>query len=215
MEHVAPVKRSSAKESSLGLGEGKRHLRNQARIARDTLSIVDRERFDREIFRQLISHQAIRDAAVLVGYRAFGAEVNIDEVLARLLQSGCRILLPRVKSREIVELCEVESLADRFRPGAFGIAEPEGPAVKEAPPVEVLLAPGIAFDRRGGRLGFGRGYFDRLIAKMPSDMLRFGIAYSCQLVDEIPLEPWDELMDAIITEDGLIRTGARDIPKNK
>jgi 5-formyltetrahydrofolate cyclo-ligase len=91
-------------------------------------------------------------------------------------------------------------------PGTFRLQEPAADAPAHDP--EVIVVPGIAFDRRGHRLGFGRGYYDRALKAHPA-ALRIGFCHSFQLVDEVPVEAHDEPVDHIVTPDGAQATHAR------
>jgi 5-formyltetrahydrofolate cyclo-ligase len=91
-----------------------------------------------------------------------------------------------------------------LQPGKFDIPEPVG---AERTP-DVIVVPGVAFDRRGHRLGYGRGYYDRALAACPSAR-RIGLCHSLQLVDALPEEPHDEPVDYIVTPDGAQATNAR------
>jgi 5-formyltetrahydrofolate cyclo-ligase len=91
---------------------------------------------------------------------------------------------------------------DQVRLGRFGILEPDPGACRMAggTPPEVAVVPGVAFDRRGFRLGFGGGYYDRLFARQETARtLRIGLAYDFQVVDRLPAEPWDQPMHALCT----------------
>jgi 5-formyltetrahydrofolate cyclo-ligase len=101
----------------------------------------------------------------------------------------------------------VTSFADLV-PGKFGIPEPrpETPCVAPTEP-DLLVVPGVAFDRRGHRVGYGKGYYDRLLAVTGAPVM--ALAYGFQLVEHIPDEPHDRCMDYILTPEELIRCGDR------
>jgi len=94
--------------------------------------------------------------------------------------------------------------------GGFGVREP-GPDAPEVFP-KALLVPLVAFDRRGGRVGYGKGHFDRAIAALEAQhpVLTIGLAYPIQEIDAVPIEPHDRLLDLIITSDEVIRTAPRE-----
>ena len=81
----------------------------------------------------------------------------------------------------------------------FGIGEPTGPIWTDLDAIQIIIVPGVAFDRSGNRMGRGRGFYDRML-KSTVGALKIGIAYDFQMLDEIPVEPHDVKMDRIITE---------------
>ena len=87
--------------------------------------------------------------------------------------------------------------------GAFHIEEPEGDDVTDISEIELIVVPGIAYDRHGNRVGRGKGYYDRLLASTRAT--KIGVGYDFQLVDEIDAEPHDVVMDLIVTEHEIIR----------
>ena len=97
--------------------------------------------------------------------------------------------------------------ADFLVPGRFGIAEPPpGSWLTELPELDLILVPGVAFDRQGGRIGWGRAFYDRLLQALPGRPVRVGVCYPFQIVaDSLPLEPGDEPMDWLLTPQGYFR----------
>ena len=82
--------------------------------------------------------------------------------------------------------------------GAYGIEEPTGEFFTDYSAIDLIVVPGVAFDRKGNRLGRGKGYYDRLLPQIPS-AYKAGICFSFQIVEEIPAEPFDICMDEVIT----------------
>ena len=92
---------------------------------------------------------------------------------------------------------------DVLRPGHFGVPEPpQDLLLPHWPDLDLILVPGLAFDRIGNRLGWGKAYYDRLLAALPSRTLRVGAAYAFQRLDSLPCEPHDQRMDLLLTPDG-------------
>jgi 5-formyltetrahydrofolate cyclo-ligase len=140
--------------------------------------------------------------AVVAGFWPIGQEIDVRPLLTLLYQKGNRIALPVTPPKG-------EPLAFRlWHPGAmlvpekFGTLRPAGDLV--AP--DVLLIPLLAFDASGGRLGYGGGYYDRTLPGLPG-RFRLGCAFAAQRVDEVPVGPYDVRMDAVATENGVIRCG--------
>ncbi len=142
----------------------------------------------------------------VLAYAAMPDEVDLDPLLDAWAAAG-RLLLPRVEGSALT----LHRIGDRARdlvPGTWGIREPDEhvTVVEDARPAVVVL-PGRAFDRAGGRLGRGGGFYDRLVPSLAGRPLRVGVARSVQLVDAVPSEPHDVLVDVVVTEHGVIRAG--------
>ena len=135
-------------------------------------------------------------------YAPFRGEPDCGRLLAALRAAGHRTLLPSVPSRAISSLVfRAHEPGDPLVPGPLG-AIPEPPSSRPAETPDLLFAPCAAFDRRGGRIGFGRGYYDATLARLRAQgsLRAVGIAFAAQEVEEVPLEPHDELLDYVITE---------------
>ena len=113
------------------------------------------------------------------------------------------LCFPRVVDDTRIVFHEVQDHGE-MQAGVFGILEPLADAPVIAPgAIDVFVCPGLAFDRHGGRLGRGRGYYDRLLANARPDALKIGVCFSCQLVDSVFAERHDIRMDVVISEHGL------------
>lgn len=153
--------------------------------------------------------------AVLV-YVPFRSEADTWPLIRLLWQSGVPVAAPRTdKASRSLALYRIHR-EGQLKPGAFGIAEPDPARCEPVPPTAIgaMIVPGLAFDRKGGRLGYGAGYYDRLFRlyrargwPMP---LRIGFAFAAQLVDDVPTEGHDVPMDRVVTEEGVVRTDGTD-----
>lgn len=118
----------------------------------------------------------------------------------RMLEAGKRVVVPKVQGRRLA-LFEVNDPARELAPGAFGVLEPKPGALRPVAVerLDLVLVPGLAFDRRGHRLGRGEGYFDRLLARLPKSTPTIGVCYDFQRVDRLPNEPHDQAVGAVIS----------------
>jgi 5-formyltetrahydrofolate cyclo-ligase len=145
---------------------------------------------------------AVPAGAVVSGFVPVRGEIDVLPLLAAARAAGHPVALPVLDGAEdmIFRLWDPAAL---LIAGRFGLSEP-GP---EAPPAEpdVLLVPLAAFDRLGGRLGYGRGYYDRALARLDARRRRraIGIAFAAQEVERVPTGPHDRPLDAVLTEAGL------------
>ncbi len=186
-------------------GPPKPDLRERAAESRAALPAPARDAAAAQIRRNLADLPELRAASCVLAYAAFGVEVDLDALLERLLGSGATVVLPYVEG-DSLHCAPVGSL-DELAPGFRGVREPPAPARQAADPrlIDVALVPGVAFDRRGGRLGYGGGHFDRLLAGLRPDAKVIGIAYHAQLVDAVPIEQHDRRVDMVATEEGNLR----------
>lgn len=137
-------------------------------------------------------------------YAALPGELDCLPLLERLAAQGFPTLLPVAGQKATPLKFLVWRPGDALVAGRFGLREPDPSALALAP--RIVLAPLLAFDSRGGRLGFGGGYYDATLAHLRATgpVLAGGLAFSFQKIDEIPLEPHDARLDFVITEDGLL-----------
>ena len=121
-------------------------------------------------------------------------EVNTLPIIEELLSYGKKVLLPKVENREIIPIL-VEDL-NQLKNGFAGIKEPDGKRVDKKG-IDIVIVPAVAYDKRGYRLGYGHGYYDRFLSDYEG--LKVGLAYDFQIVDTIPYENHDIPVDLVIT----------------
>jgi len=146
----------------------------------------------------------IRNHETVMVYSSKELEVNTRSLIGELLAAGNPVIVPIIV-REDVSL-RLSYLEDPsvLVPSTFGVPEPIGSEIPARPEdVDTIILPMLGFDRRGGRLGYGAGYYDRFLARNPR-IRRIGIAFSCQEAEEIPCEPNDIHMNLIVTEEGIV-----------
>jgi 5-formyltetrahydrofolate cyclo-ligase len=146
------------------------------------------------------------DAGVAAIYRASGSEIDPRPLGEELLAFGWALALPASEAPDAAVVFRSWKPGDRLAPDAVGIAAPLAGAPELRP--DIVVCPLIAFDRAGGRLGQGGGYYDRTLQALRERGRRpmaVGLAFSIQEVDHVPLEVHDQRMDAILTEKAFIR----------
>lgn len=187
------------------IAEAKARLRAEAKGRRSALSIEARQAAARALARHGLAFLDRSAPSVVSGFLAIGEEIDPALLLQGLAAAGSRICLP-------VMVAKGQPLAFRaWTPGAplvtrmWGIREPG----TEAPPVQpdVLLVPLLAFDRRGNRLGYGGGFYDRTLADLRRRrrIVAVGLAFATQEVDAVPHLDYDERLDWVLTSEGPIR----------
>ncbi|MBU4527038.1 MAG: 5-formyltetrahydrofolate cyclo-ligase [Desulfomicrobium sp.] len=185
----------------------KNHLRIALRRQRQNLP-PDLVREDSARIRDhLLSLDSFREAKSVMLYLPARGEVDTWPLLDHFWTQGSEILLPRCceNAPGIMEAYAVASRED-LGPGCFGLVEPQAMRARKVPTPEpeVILVPALAFDRRGYRLGFGGGYYDRFLPTLACSPLLIGPAYAFQILKSIPVEPWDRPVELLITPDALL-----------
>ena len=192
--------------NSAELKRAKRAVRAEVLARRDALDPVDRAAMGERIVERFLDLPELRRPRAVMAFWSFGSEVPMDPLISRLVEAGITVALPRVVDGDLE--------ARTWRPGEpvtethFGAREPEGGRVLDPTEIDVVATPGVAFDRAGGRVGYGGGFYDRFLPLTPA--LRAAVAFGVQLVDEpLPGGAFDLPVDAIVTETETIRC-ARD-----
>jgi 5-formyltetrahydrofolate cyclo-ligase len=185
----------------------KHHLRATAHLRR--LHQQDGVRRSELIFQRVAGLPEYSSARTVLCYVSFRSEVSTHPFLAKMEADGKRVIVPYCL-RQRLELFCFDSLSDLV-PGTLGILEPK-PELRElshrrstVQELDLLVIPGLAFDRHGGRVGYGKGYFDRLLPEARPDALLAAVAFECQLVDAVPMQPYDVRVDAVVTENEVYR----------
>lgn len=181
----------------------KASLRRSALAARRRLSPGCRQSASRLIVEAVLRSPLLRSAECLLGYWPCGTEVDLSALLAALHEGGKRVLVPHVA--EGLELFEAVPWSPdvSLQPGPYGLLQPPLHLGGPLPDPDLVLVPGLAFDRSGGRLGQGKGYYDRYLAGLPRTSVRIGVGFEAQVLEAIPMGPLDVPMAYLVTERGL------------
>ena len=145
---------------------------------------------------------AFRRAKFVGCYVALPYEVQTWRMIEAMLSQGKRVAVPVVQpGSKRLQLSEVRDPNAELIPGAFGVWEPVRSAFRPVDPkdLDLMLVPGLAFDRTGHRLGHGLGYFDRFLARLPRSIPTVGLAFAWQLVDHLPTAAHDHAVSAVLT----------------
>ena len=179
-------------QNTWSMSGDKQAFRRQVRLAPRQ---VDEERLCREI----LHSQWFQNAGSVMAYAAIPPEAELRPVLEAALEQGKRLLLPRCDSDGIMTARLVRSLTE-LQAGAYGILEPAPDApIVPASEIDLILVPGLAFDRCGRRMGRGKGYYDRYLTGYAGKT----VGICTLLVPEVPTERLDRPMDAVITDCGI------------
>jgi len=147
----------------------------------------------------------VRKANFIMAYMAFKNEVSTVEIIEKLLFRGKKVLLPYVvPKKKLIIPALIENVHTDLVKGSYGILEPNPNDIKEVEPskIDVVLVPGVAFDLRGNRLGYGSGYYDRFLIKCRQDAVFIALAYHFQVLDDLShvVETHDQKVHYIVTD---------------
>jgi len=178
----------------------KQALREAILAARRQLTPEARTLRSEQIAARVLSLDAFERSRTLAVYAPIGAEVDPSVIAAAALARGKRLAYP-VLDGDARALRFAACTPAALVAGALRCLAPPPEADPVAPgEIDLVLVPGIAFDRAGRRLGRGRGHYDATLAALRSDALRLGLAFELQLVPEVPQEPHDAPLDGVVTE---------------
>jgi 5-formyltetrahydrofolate cyclo-ligase len=178
--------------------EAKDELRARMRRTRGALSPEERSRLAHDVTRRLFALPEMASAGTVLLFYSFGSEVATREMAERVWTEGKRLLLPYVDGAAM-EAAAVHA-GDELVRAPYGAREPAVHRPVDPEEVDVVVAPGLAFDRQGHRLGYGGGYYDRYLARLRPDAVRVGIGFAVQLVDQVPAGPADQRVDLVVTD---------------
>lgn len=178
----------------------KAELRQEMRAERAKLSEEEVGRASQLIFERTIELPQVRDAKIVLVYADFDNEVRTGELTGWLLYNGKKVALPLIDDEDD-ELDAVPYRGNVLVKTKFGFAAPQkGTQLLDPASVDVVICPGLAFTQSGERLGFGKAYYDQFFARAPQ-AYRIGLAYSFQVVGDIPAEAHDARVNAVVTPD--------------
>ena len=178
----------------------KKELRRHLLTVRSRLSSEYKKECSDIISGKVIQQSEYQEAKTVMFYMPVRGEVDVLPAFQAALLSGKRVILPKTEKEEKSIRCyEVKGLKD-LEKGAYGILEPEESKCREIgfQEVDLVIVPGVGFDVSGFRLGYGGGYYDRLLSRSPG-VSRMGVAYDEQIVADVMPEPHDSMMDCLIS----------------
>lgn len=190
--------------------ENKKELRKRMISLREKQSQTDRKRWSRQIVDYVLQWDLYRQADTLALFLPFGHEVDIAPLVDKAVEAGKTALIPKVdkEANELRFYCFTDW--DQLVPGPFGIREPDSSRAEPGRlrDIQLIVTPGLAFDRYGGRLGYGGGFYDRFFSRLLAESgnrlpPRAGVGFEIQVVERIPMQPYDVPITHLITEKGI------------
>ena len=161
-----------------------------------------RQKRSKSILEKLNRTSEFRKGMAVMFYIATSGEVDTKPLLLEVIREGREVVVPYVdrKTNSLISV-QIHNPEQDLHPGTYGILEPRSDLVCPFDPgrLDLVLVPGIAFDKQGHRLGRGKGYYDRFLKTLPPHAKCFGLAFDFQILKSVPTDNFDVSMDRVIT----------------
>lgn len=179
----------------------KKALRKSIQKCRDSLSNESKQKRSAVIIQKFLGLRQYNSSTNILAYFPFRSEIDICTIIEKALGQGKRIVFPKV-NKEKLDLYYIKSLSRGLEPGRYDIMEPIPSECEKALPLEIdlVVVPGVGFDPGMNRLGYGGGFYDRLLREIPPQAPRIALAFDLQVMDHIPVSEHDLKIDVLITE---------------
>ncbi|MFW6022863.1 MAG: 5-formyltetrahydrofolate cyclo-ligase [Halanaerobiaceae bacterium] len=155
----------------------------------------------KEITEMFLNLDMVINSSKLLLYYSIRNEIITHELIKNLLMMEKEVYLPYISNdKKNIKIAQITNLLSDMQDGAFGIKEPVNKDNSDINKMDIIVVPGLIFDRNGYRIGYGGGYYDRLLGSLNNDITTIGLAYEDFLQDSLPVENFDIPVDIIITE---------------
>lgn len=186
----------------------KKVLRKQYRLARASITVDDQLLRSGQVASHLQNHPAFQSARAVMVYCSIVNEVSTTEIINLILSKGKRLIVPYCREEiRSLGIAAVTDPAIELKVGFKGIDEPM-PSIRDnffKSDLELIVCPGVSFDRMGRRLGQGGGYYDNFLRELKGHVPIWGIGFDCQIhAEQLPFDYHDIVMDQVVTESGLL-----------
>lgn len=185
----------------------KDEIRDEITTILKSLSEKDIAEITKGIENRLFEFANFLEARIALLYINNANEVNTESILKRCFDYNKILVLPLINSNsQEFRLLKIDNLDFDLKPGPNGVLEPDIERCKTVPIecIDIAIIPGVAFDEKGGRIGSGDGYYNRLIPKLPITTRKVSLAFDSQILPQVPSESHDKYVDIIITEKRII-----------
>lgn len=190
----------------------KKLLRKEILANRKNIEQKEKEKMDKFIEDKFYQSKYYKESQKIFIYISFDSEINTLSIINKAMKDGKKIYVPRTEYiTKLMDAVEIKSLEDLVKEDRYGILEPsiEKPAI-DPNELDLIVVPGVAFDRNGGRMGYGAGYYDRYFKKINNDNIKritkLALSYDFQVLEEVPMDENDVRIDFILTETQAIDT---------
>ena len=172
----------------------KTSVRQRVRTAIAKLDSAAKAEASTRIVEQLTALKPLCEAKVVALFSSLADEPQTASLVERLRLAGVRVVMPRIEGSEM----EFYDIDEGLQLGSFGILEPTTAAPIEPREIDAMVVPGVAFTREGARCGRGKGFYDKYLSRKGFRAYTIGVCYGCQIVDELPTEQHDKIMNTVI-----------------
>ena len=182
----------------------KKNFRKIIQDRRDTLLIPVRKKISKKIAVKLFDTIYYTNSNSILIYYPFRSEVDTNIVIKKALKDGKNIILPRVSGRRL-ELFYVDDPKKQLKKGVYDIMEPNAVLCRKAriSDIDLAIVPGVGFDKNLNRLGYGGGFYDKLLLRIPKGVKKIAFCFDIQVIDRIPVSKDDIKVDLLITDTGI------------
>ncbi|SHK14009.1 5-formyltetrahydrofolate cyclo-ligase [Paramaledivibacter caminithermalis] len=187
----------------------KKVLRKSMLIQRKEMKDEDVEKHSKEIISKLTDLEVFKESSNIMIYLSFRNEVDTYKLMDYCLNVGKKVIVPFCieEERKIIP-SEIKNPENELILNHFGYKEPDSSHLREVKieDIDLVIVPGVVFDKQGNRIGFGGGYYDRFLKKLKDTTMTIAICYDYQIVERVPVNEFDMPVKSIITEKRIIRT---------
>ena len=185
--------------------KSKKDIRKEISKLRDNLDVNEKSVKDKEILKKLLNIKEYKESQNIFVFVSYKSEVDTHEFIKESIKNDKVILVPKVKNKfGDMGAFKINSFND-LKSGFKGILEcDESCSEFNKYNIDIVIMPGLAFDKDGGRIGYGGGYYDRFLKDLNKEIPKIAVAYELQVINNIPMEDYDIKPNKIITEERII-----------
>ncbi|ACL69954.1 5-formyltetrahydrofolate cyclo-ligase [Halothermothrix orenii] len=175
---------------------------------RSSINPERRHELSISINNKFLNLREVSVAQEIMCYVSTGSEVETRDLITKLIGYGKQVLVPYcITDKKEIKISPIKDLENDLVEGAYGIPEPQNRVDTPLKGLDIVIVPGIVFSRDGYRIGYGGGYYDRFLVKLPDNVLTVGFTYHALLLDNLPIDRYDQPVDMVITERETLVTG--------
>ncbi|WP_244833857.1 5-formyltetrahydrofolate cyclo-ligase [Clostridium sp. BJN0001] len=185
----------------MDIKEQKHQIRHEILKIRNNLNSEQKERADEIIRKKFLSSDTYIKSSKIFIYISYGSEIDTKEIIKTALKDGKEIFIPRTDiKKKVMDAVRIKDFKNLTK-DKYGILEPAS-NIKAADPdiFDLIVVPGVAFDNKGGRIGYGGGYYDKYLKCISKPVKKVSLSYKFQMLDKINIEKHDLLIDTLITD---------------
>lgn len=184
----------------------KAKLRKEFLQKRSSLDDFSLKQINNKIFQRFINSKIYKDSNNIMIYISFDTEVNTHIIIDHIISQGKKVIVPITDSENKKLIPSELHSMNELELGFYNILTPKKEFIRVFNPddIDLIVVPGIVFDKKGYRIGYGGGYYDRFLKNL-SSTYKISLCYDFQLIDSVPNEDYDILIDSILTEKRIIK----------